>query len=699
MEIENVEVIDEYFFRRPVISIDEFLDKVNRLENNNDGSHILLDNDEFFEAVLLSSPSTIQALDNKKTSIKLEETLFNFFSRACFRPTPYGLFSGIGKGRLVQENIKFMEKQSKIKFVSIDNAVFSNIVETVIQNEIEKLCIRKNICTTKNGNYYVLRTESHKSNAKVMRSNSLLDYIFDNCQEEIFVEKLCEKIHKKFQISSYNSKNLIIQLIQQNFLITNLVVQKPYNNYLSQLILSLKNIKSDYYYMLDTIDKQIKKYESSSIGDYESLLTFRDFLWKSLNISSDFSVNTDLKYMNECMDVNIKTEILDAYYILQSLTIPSIFSNATQNICKFFLQNFDIGDEIPLLDFIYSEKAKNSLDFIIPDNNESDNIRYQKQEILSNIIDFAILNKETVVELSGDVIKKLYSIYNSENNCQFTSIVMSSLSSKTSISKEFFLNPYLIGSYPMNLMGRFLYMFDEIDLMNICREERKEVIFAEISSLSPKSELNNVGISKNFLSSEICINTKSSVNSINISDILVCLDNNLEVYLKDRRSGKQVIPAIHSMQNINFFSKIEKFLMLFSKREEYFLDSLFDFGLESRVFSPRIKYKNITIFKARYKLSFSILNIDEKCDLNSFENAIKKWKKELNVPNIVGFEEFGETQYYLLTYPVSLRILFRILKSKKNIIVTELGFDLDCLNSNSSFITEYIFNVKNNIVK
>ena len=360
-------------------------------------------------------------------------------------------------------------------------------------------------------------------------------------------------------------------------------------------------------------------------------------------------------------------------------------NSGIKKIVNYFNKYYEMNDEIPLLEFLYSENAMKEL--VFTGYNEEDEYLSKRINIILNWFN---KNSGRSIDMNDEILNTLGKYVNN-TPVDYTLIV----ESLDECNENIIINHTLTGCRVESLMGRFAYMFDNklrIKYDNNLYLNNHPFIEAEITTLSDKSgKINNLFTSVESSIPKITCNTVNVNNEIPLNKILVGLSNG-EIYLKYK--GKILLPILNNMVNLfSGFSRVEKFLMLIYISVAKPYQSLLNQFISNSNYMPRITYKGMVISKAKYRVLIDDFSKESQKNFNLFKNEFYRYMEEQGLPDHVGIEQFGDVQYLYLKNNRFLHIFYKNLKKYKVLILEELGFEYDCEKHQGYHFSQYVFSI------
>ena len=514
--------------------------------NKKDPLNFFNNNDLFQLALLISSDSLYQDIKKNKRE-KTESALFKYYSRAHLNPTPFGLFSSVGK-------VFWGERTEIYKTSDIELSVtHDNLFLSSEQNKVLKdnwINLKYSINPTIHfliNNKIAFYNSKEKKNDKLETSYIELDYDDD-------LKYLLETFNTKFDISEV-CDNLIAEGFERNEI----------ESYLLEL-LDIGFFVEDFLF-----DSYSKKLENSSPLYFSNLISNKNHQIKSskeveffrgqyLNEQNAFFKNSGSNtfshsinsYDFESGKINIKIKEMVKKYI--DLTVAYNFENrpVTEKINIF-----------------RSQIAKNNNDGFIPLTkifNPYSGINYSDIETNSEIK----LHEDILHKIMGSDQKEIYlnlplseNLDNKKRKLPATfSIVLEILKCKRTGNEVVYIRA-MGGGSALNLISRFDEVNKELcsDIVQYEKECNENKILADINCIG---NFRSINISPKEQLHEYClpINTsyEKKLNPIFLSDLYLNLENG-RMRLVSKTHQKEILPRKISAINPKLSdSDIYKFL-------------------------------------------------------------------------------------------------------------------------------------------
>ncbi|WNB18527.1 lantibiotic dehydratase [Marivirga arenosa] len=683
----------------------------------------------FEELIYWSSPHLFKELLKLKAgSLKSEKegkvlrSLYSYLVRSYSRPTPFGISAGFSLANLKYYNKKILNS-GKIgsanpsyykRLVSPDIRFFSALLNYILdKTEIfEKIRYFPNPSIYKLGNTF--RFHEQLSNGEYRISTIEVDSVIEKLLHEIDMKgatfhNILDLLGSDFDFKE--RKIFVKELIAENVLINEFQYYKLDQNALNNLIDLLKSETTEVsLYLLNLLilyQGLINKLENSELGDYfyEEIEKLKeDFIpiVGSANVENMFHIDLMLPTSNSAVNEKDLKLISDAVENLSKILKPRNFINETvEEFKKAFFSRYN-NEIIPLLATLDNDTG---LGFPVNTNFGMNN----NSAIFGDITLSNQKKTNAYPKIVPSIFNKIESLQVHDNEIDLINLDLSGHKSQIKLLPTTFsivgsklpdgqiLLTAISGTSSLNLLGRFSYK--NVDLENLCKEildkesNNNNLIFAEIVFI-PEGKAGNIVKKKIASKYYIPINAGIKIPNkqpIPLDDLFVTIEDH-EIVLLSKKLNKRVIPRLSSAHNFeNSSSVIYKFLCSIQCKNSSSILTESLFKLEGFKRGPRIKFKNLILQPAWWKLSTAEHRhlFKEKFDLQSFKNFIC----DLNLPETIAVKKGDNELPLRLSDEISLRILWDHLRKDKNIEVIEwLHFDNTNTNE-QKFTNQFILSL------
>ncbi|SHJ33081.1 lantibiotic dehydratase family protein [Aquimarina spongiae] len=654
------------------------------------------------EAIFLASPELHQEMTKylkgktMKNEDKLVQSLLKYLLRMGHRCTPFGLFSGCSLGKIAETtNIELDASTEHKRFTRIDMSYICSLVQ-----QLEKTHeIRKELKYYPNTSLYPVGNKlryieyrykgTNRRHYTVSIDNSkYIDLILKKATKGANIEELAQFIVEP-DISIDDAKTFINQLIDNQILISSISPSVTGENYLQILMDKIpdENTKN----RLHTIDELLKKLDSNTYENnftyYKQLTDILDSFEIAYNKKFLFQTDLTISTQQNTLSDKIVKDIHKGVEILNKL-VPY---QEDEKLTKFRRKFFDMFEEeqVPLslaldvetgVGYGFNSEEDYDISPLINDLNLSTSNRIADHKKIKWTKTDSFLNKK-LMELEKDAIEMLItdndldSFTENWNNLplSFTAIIhlLNNDNDNPLINMS-----YVGGASATYMLGRFTQADKNIEqfLKKITQKESEErdVVFAEIAHL-PEKRTGNIINRSHLRTHEIPYLTKSTLPSeqqIAIDDIWVSVEQD-RIVLFSKKLNKEVIPRMATAHNFSYNS-LPIYHFLCDIQTQHLRDNLvFEWrnAAINRDFLPRIRYKNIIISLAQWRIGKK--EIQKIIQLND----LTEWRKEKKLPQKIMLSDDDNELVIDLEHPLSVKAFLSTIKNRQQITLVEYLFD------------------------
>lgn len=746
-------LLDYFMLRSPLMPFQVY-SEMSSLEGEQAEKQLfqLMKNREIREAIYVSSPSlyhTLVKLEKFSDSPKknqLIKSALKYLIRMSTRPTPFGLCSGVEAGRIGDKTDLVIPDNGQFKKRARPDMEWLLKAISILEEEDEvllRLQVMRNHSLYYNGTRVKLlfhtgfgqlfKDGDNYNKQPTIRFTQVVEDVFRLADKPIAFSVLVHTIKERYpQADTDTITQFIKELLKQEFLISEIRPSLMDVNPLSNLINKIIKNQIDHPILSDlqNVETLFSEYNLTTVGQGEEIFTDLKNSMKKVTdaenlIQVDLAMNTRALTLSE----TVKDTVELAAETLWKLSPPHSGFEHIDRYREDFVERYGTYQEVPLLTLLDEDMGLGyPATYEFPPSSKSmkktrDKFTPYRTKVLLELMTRAIKDGSMEIKLTDQDIERLSG---KEQMEQFEP------ASQAPISMELYFQilahhesdiddgnfEMIIGGNPGSAaagktFGRFIDILDdsiETKLADTSKTEQslyKDSIFAELVYLPPAGRAANLMISKNTREYEIAVGTNSSKpaeKQIPLEDIVVGC--NLEsFYLKSKRLNKRIIPVTCHMLDYSNAPNVCRFL------REVALEGVrhwmpFDWGeLEHSYALPGIRYKNILLSPAEWKVDPLTLDLDQKISGKEFVDYFKKWRKEREIPRYV-YQTRSDNRVLLdLENRFHLELLeydFKRLSKGQTIRITETGMkdpaNLLVKNKNGdSFFAEFVFPlVKNN---
>jgi thiopeptide-type bacteriocin biosynthesis protein len=641
-----------------------------------------IETNELFNLCILTASESLYNDVNKNKSKKTEGSLANYFIRAHFNPTPFGVFNSVGVLKWGNETI--IPKTDTLRLmVKHDNLfVSSKINEYIVDNWFH-------LSYCPNPSIYFLNDEKigfykskNQTNDKIEISYTEIDYDEDlrwlinqfegGKKMNLVLEDLIQQGYERIDVESFLLETIDTGLIIETFVFNSYTnkLYNPFNAYFSELIAK------------------------------------KDFLLETKKDITNFS-ETYIKEQNIFFEKNDK---------------PKDF---------YAINSFDL--ETGTLDKNIQNKIKSYIDFAVHYNNQTTPINDHLAKFINKVkdkynegfvpintifnpysgISYTGIKTENELKLHQDIVMKILALNGNslflnlptEDNLQIKNtklpasfiVILETLICKT--TGESIVHIHSMGDpSALNIISRFSDISQNAcqDIVTYEKEVNRNKILADINCVG---NFRSINVAPTEQRHDYCLPINTSYNEANnpvfLSDIYVHLHNN-DFSLVSKKHKKQVLPKKVSAINPRLLdSDVYNFLCDY----EFYNQELYSVNFNFNAYHLRLPYvsriyleKGILLHPAQILLVYNNFSLEEfvfylevKLKQHSFSKKIKISESFREV--ILDTEDENH-----------VGLLYEKLKKVKQIYVSEClyeSFTPEVAKGTENFAHELVVSVKN----
>lgn len=721
--------------RTPALSANMFLDIMNARENRGE---IDEDLDTQLAAIsldcytslrkLMSDPQIKQALWVASTDIfegitriqqgmaslrRLEHTysgILRYMTRMCTRPTPFGLFSGVGMGYLGTKTtmqlgpsaIQHIRTRPDIEWLL---ALIQKIEED--KNLVPLLCVKANSMA------YIVDQRAMLPQADVygkedkrsitIRATSVVKFILEQTRQSIPYSMLRNKLFEKFPNATTQQVDGILQQLWENhFLMSNLrpplTGAQPERYVLEQLqhVPGTELIVSTFKQILE----DAAEIDRVGVGGSTRLISTLMERQQQLVPKSDYTkqlyqIDSKLELDRPQLNKIIGEAVAGATETLLRLGHFPYGSHSLYEYRSAFVERYGMDVEVPLLDVLspevgldapptYTEPPRSYPLPQLPVQNSE--LARDTNTALCSLLAQALHMGAMEIELTEPILQTLTQWTPQDEKLPPAALEMYLQIQATSPDVldgdewRGVVAPACL-AYGGRTFGRFFDILGPEGLEKLQQYVQWQealfpnVIFAELSYLPISGRATNMTIRPALRTYEITVNTTPSVtqdNVISLDDLVVGVQGN-RFYVRSQRLGKEVIVTQSHMLNTLRAPNVCRFLLEVSQNSHPGLSS-FDWGVAGKApFLPRVVQKQIVLSSAQWNLQIHMITpAGSGSEEARWFRGLQQWREQWHVPRYIYLKEADNRLLLDLDHPLSIAELQHELKQAKEGAVVQL---------------------------
>ncbi|TKI79030.1 lantibiotic dehydratase [Bacillus mycoides] len=716
------QLLNTYMYRKPILTLKEYQElfdsKISTLEYENKIKEIFSD-DKLKLAIYISSPTMYEAL-NRLDSLDAKKKrnflhgITKFLIRMSTRPTPFGLFAGMG--------IESINNNGKGSFnidsyFRLDFSTIYKIVE-VLENQdeiLKKTNIRFNNLLYKHGNRLKLPYQSNVHNKdnidehmKIMtvKNSPVLDYIRKITRNDINFEQLVDKINKEFNTEDTTSKGYLKKLMDNDILFSDLRPALSSNDPFKYLITILeeKNINHELLDNLKQINFSLDKFNLTKeeisvkeLSDFKSLLkTFKLCGEKDIRVDAKLTNSSELALGDE--DITNLEELSRIMSYLGCINPLQVLNSYRDS----FIEKYGPYQEVPILELLDEDLGLGKPNDYVTNGNSQPQISENLRAVRNLIQKWqteALINNENII-LDEDKIKEIKK-HISRNDIEKENIDLELYFNyfQCKGANKFYLVPNTGSTQIGNTYGRFKYMFNKNEINQLkdfnefIEDQDSNIKFADLRINPDNSSLANIMNSPSVYKSEInlCTNpSESCSNNIDIENLVVGINNN-KFYIRDSSSNNIIIPKISNMFNYENANLIYRFLADVGALYSGIWGNIHHHFYDSHVY-PKIVYKNIVVSPKRWIFHHTFT---QKMSEEEFISVFLDWCTRNNITNYIYLAEYDNKLLLNIKNKLHLSIIFQeFSKLKMNDRLSLFECEEDIFVSSNKRFEECVFSFR-----
>lgn len=672
--------------------------------------------DSFLEDIYVASKDLFHELQKKgatkKKTAKIDKAKYKYWSRACSRSTPFGLFSCCSIGFLSNHNDILVAKPDKVlRHSRLDMDYLCDILHYLesIPEIQEQLLYYPNDSLYIVGDklrYIEYGIESGKRVHHIQEvDNSIyLQSLLEASRKGLAIHQLAELLCQN-GIESDAANSFIIELINNQILISEIeptvtgsdVLDRTISvlegkNHLESIVNSLKDIRN----VLTKIDFSLL-HENDKYEILENLLSYYpiNHSFKSLLQVDTFRPTTTAFLSSEYTD-----EIEKAIRFLIRLHDSDRLTNRLREFSKAFIERYE-RQEIPLLEALdegigigYPVGVKHDEEILLFKDYQVGHIKDTHYEVQLNQDEILIL-KKICQQNNGIAVE----IELSDNDCPPSpsgSRCSNTISALFQVFKGKESRIYLKsfgGSTAASLIGRFSYLESSISSLVEGIIEFEEMAYAGTKTIAeivhlPESRIGNISHRSVCRKNEVhylgncCLDGEGNIP---VSDLLIAIQDG-SIYIRSKTTGKEIIPILSNAHN---------YLLNTTPAYQFLCDYQQEFGrvirsintdtlLSILEYLPRIRYGKVILGLRTWLLRYEMIFPKDSNHYDyEIELSLINWSKNHGVPNLVTIKESDNSLFIDMRESICRELLFDTLYKKRHVILEEFLY-----NDESSIVSD-----------
>ena len=713
---------DFFFLRTPLYPLEQLQDFYHRLTSAGEIAkktlfHDILNESSFKEALFLASPDFYQQtqkyLEGKITDprllAKIEWSLLKYYTRSCYRCTPFGIFAAGSVGKISDKTVINFNDSQLERHIRLDMSYLYDIMMKLLEKEDTrlKLTLVPNKTIYEVGDklrYIEVRYQSQgvkKHTIAEITRNAVLLSVLEQCRFGNTYEALIA--HVCTLGADYESAGTFIStLVTEQLLVMELEPNVSGDGYLEEMLAILKagNISNDIttgLLAVKALSAEIK--HTGDLAGYQALMQLIAGIYPHTRENQVLQVDAFRPSRENLLDKAVADQVKDTLTALAKLGASGSAARKMTAFKDAFRQKYD-RQSVPLLKALDPEIGIDYKKIHFPGETTGYHdlvSRYKLEKYTA-----AILHQQFEMEIKAEELEKfdppaatalpdsLYAIFKLSGSAAGPQISLSAAS----------------GPSAANLLGRFCHMDPELETAVkelLATEEQlyPEKIFAEIVHL-PQPRIGNILARPHLRLFEIPFlarSTRPHAYQLELSDLYLKIEQE-RVILFSKKMGKEVVPRLATAHNFSSESTLAVYNFLCDLQLQG-LRTVLGWSWEQLAddpFLPRVKYKQSIVSPAKWNIKKAdVFPGQAGMNINTFHTYLSRLQKEQHLPL---YAEYGDGDNKLmldLSNETVISFLYKELEQQGKIRLVEcIGLEqtspvlVDGKRYNNEFILPFV---------
>lgn len=677
--------------RTPRLSIDQFF--------SGTGINDHAQRDSFLEALYLASPDLIQSLESTDEG-KLNaasKAIAKYFTRSCFRPTPFGLFAGV---TIVEwGNGSAIEFEKDVRHTRMD----LHHLEKIAKHLLTLPEIRRAINYAANNSIYAsgqkLRYIEYSLSGN-QRNYSLseveitegLKHVLAASANPISYQTLVDILTSKG--SSHGDAEIFLDfLIDNQILLSELELGITGDDNLDVLIgkLSSTGVKERERVLtvLGRARSLMKSLDASpgGIKTYETIKTKLRLLPLNNDGNNFFHVDLLKTTSRRSLSMEIRKNLMEGLDVLVKLAGKAQNDKLEQFKARFIDRYGE--KEMPLLEVLdgdlgigYPDSVEGDVTslttgmIVSPDSEDIALTITKRDRCLYEKLQHALFHHHDAITIEPEDISQF------EIDWNLLPTTFSAIFRVTNFRENEVYIEGAGGSSAIQTLGRFAYGDDEIrdlisDIVEAEKRSQSSAIIAEIVHL-PDARIGNALSHPSFYEYEIPYVTSACPKAqvIRTQDLYLRIEAG-KIKLVSKKLNKAIIPRLSNANNFKL-SPLPVYQFLCDLQTEGRVSNIsFNWGpfLQDAVFLPRVTYGKVILHPASWCLRRSECENLVLAPPDNLQDAVNEFRATWRMPRFIALAEFDEELVIDLDNSKSVLVFVSTIRQKEKIVLREYLFD------------------------
>lgn len=655
-------------------------------------------NQELFEflnkSLPISSRTLYRSFVNPSSSPKKQRNVSNslkkYITRACTRPTPFGLMAGTALGKFSSKTDLELKSTASLDEIKVDFQWLMNVIYQLEKNPIliPQLKVKFNpTCylwgeRMKNPyftNHGVLTGGDTCVEESDIQYTKLIELVQTSTSSFVKYLELHQQISKYYiGIPSQLIDSTLQKLIENEYLLTELRIPPYCKDPLTYVIEVLKqkygveNIRVQ----LEDIHKDILNYKAmkNETPYILQLYSKMEALYKADNL---VCVNKGSQFSSCVLDESIRTQIEKFADCMSNIAVERKEYSILNVFREAFLEKYGLNVEVPLMEVLDSN-GFDGFSKIEAYNHDISKREAAIKHIFDTRIAKSLINQDSEVVLSNSDFEKIPepSIYSKsalsfDLNCQITQ--------NSDNSYYIQLGANAGAEKAGEMFQRFSNVLDSdlMDSYNQIYQVEKDLIDDEYILIDAR-EMPTSGRVTNIINSvqqhpyylAMGCTSQDTRNEISVHDLCIGVTEGRFLYIKSISLNKKCKIIVDNMASTRVNNKVIRFLRYISEEyEDSILKRCFRLYQNEYVYVPKIILEGVVIHPG----SWNFLNYD--LDTSSYEKFRETFQLAMCQYRIDKQVYLCDGDHKLLIFcdlDDDIRILFNHMKMRKELYLTKV---------------------------
>lgn len=624
------------------------------------------------ESILVSSKSLYETMELfvKGKEIKKKEQFLNsihkYLIRMSTRPTPFGLFAGVGFGRFTEDATTIEKSPIHTKKARPDLDWLMKLVRKVETDYTVMLRYTNNNCIFIKGDRVVLphstlKETDVKSVQEVnIRATNAYQIVCNTASQSVTYSELIQAVRSHYpEVDEQVFHKFLSELIEKEYLISHVRPPLTVIDQMDYVIKQLEECLGEELIVLKLKEIQLKneEYNRTALGDGEALyLELYRSMTELIESNSPMQVDLSLQGNPSYLNNRILQDVNQLIERLLSLLLPAGEAGTPlKNYRQDFIEKYGQNREVPLLEMIDEDIGIGSpATYTNPPSFRKEQQGSASNRFFTEKVQAYFWNKcvdslthgKSCIEIHDDELEEL-----ELQECPYDELPESfeiNLLFKEedgSESTQYYIGPNVGSTKAGKSFGRFAHVMNNPEkFFNTLHELNQELlnpdeyISCEISYLP--NTLRNANVTRNIHGNEYEMalftnNSRDSHHSLTLDDILIG-DDGTSLYAKSKRLDKKVVFTFHNMLNPQIAPNAVRFLYDLSlEGERKWYNFPWEVIFKELPYIPMIKYRNFVLAPEKWVIHPLSMNLDKSKGFEGFEQSFATYRSASNLPQFV----------------------------------------------------------------